>query len=311
MENYNKKVGILTGGESAEYKVAISTSKAVEEAVKKLDIDYEIIQAEYGRNNFISKLLEKNIEVVFIAMHGGMGESGAVQGVLDVVGIPYAGSGVCSSAICMDKDVSKHIYRDNGILTPDWEIVENYDDLQLNLPVVIKPVLGGSTIGTTIVKKENKVKSALKSARKSVKKARYRVHQKIMAEKYIPGKEITVGILNGMALPVLEIASETEFYDYKAKYQPGMSRHYPLESVEKELYKNIQKTAEEAFKLCDCQGLGRVDFRLNGKNYYILEINTIPGMTETSLLPEAAELTGIDFNTLILRILEGIENKYS
>ncbi|MGM0440819.1 MAG: D-alanine--D-alanine ligase family protein [Elusimicrobiota bacterium] len=311
MVNYNKKVGILTGGESAEREVSLSTAEAVEEALKELDINYKIIEARYGKNNFIPKLFENNIDVVFIAMHGGLGESGAIQGLLDIVDMPYTGSGVSSSAVCMDKVISKHIYSNNRILTPDWQILESYKDLNLKLPVVIKPVIGGSTIGTTIVREQKMVKKAMDAAREAVKDYRYNTGREIMAEKYIPGKEITVGILNGRALPILEIASQTEFYDYKAKYQPGMSTHYPLKDIDDKLYDQIQKTAEKAFSLCKCQGMGRVDFRLDGEKYYLLEINSIPGMTETSLLPEAAELAGINFKTLILKILKSVETKYT
>lgn len=292
---FNKKVAILTGGDSAEKEVSLNTAKSVSEALKELNINHTVVLAE---GNFYNKLIEQNVDVVFIAMHGGVGENGCIQGMLEVLGLPYTGSGVMASAICMNKIYSKKLFKYRGIKTPKWQQLESPGDIDIELPVVIKPVYGGSTIATTIVKEHHQLEGAFKKVLDSGG------YDRVMAEEYIPGREITVGILEGRSLPILEIKSVNEFYDYEAKYSDGMSEHYEVKDLSDTLYKNIQDAAIKAFDAVGCSGMGRVDFRLNGDEFYILEINTIPGFTKTSLLPEAAELIGIDFNTLIIKILE-------
>lgn len=300
------KVGIITGGDSAEKDVALATAKSIELALINLDINYCVIMTE---GDFVKKILEEKINMAFIAMHGGMGENGSIQGMLDIMRIPYTGSGVLSSAVCMNKSYSKKIFEYHGIKTPKWQEITTLKELKLAVPVVVKPVTGGSTIATSIVRKSEYLEKAFQTARKAIDKYADRNNVKILIEEYISGREITVGILNGRALPVLEIESMTEFYDYKAKYVQGMSKHSSPEDLNNGLYRKIQDTAIAAFKAVGCKGVARVDFRLKGEDFYILEINTIPGMTQTSLLPEAAELEGIDFNSLIFKILEGTSKK--
>jgi D-alanine-D-alanine ligase len=292
------KVGILTGGRSAEREVSLATAQSVENALKELNMDYSVIYAE---GDFTEKLVLENIDVVFIAMHGGEGENGCVQGLLEVMGIPYTGSGVLASALCMNKVYAKQILEHNGIKTPQWQKIDSADDLKLELPVVIKPVSGGSTVATSIVREPGNLEDAFRKARE--------LNEDVLVEKYIPGKEITVGILDSGALPVLEIESMTEFYDYEAKYMRGMSKHYPLEGIDKALYKDIQDAALKAFTVMGCESMARVDMRLHGREFYVLEINTIPGMTPTSLLPEAAQMAGMDFPDLICKILESATKK--
>jgi D-alanine-D-alanine ligase len=296
------KVAILTGGNSSEREVALATAKSVEKALNELNIDYQIILAE---NDYIKKLVEEKIDLIFIALHGGQGEDGTVQGLLEAAGIPYSGSGVLASAVCMDKDCSKKIFEYHGIKTPKWQVLNAAAELELELPVVIKPAKGGSTVATTIVSKPDEIKTGYELTYQEC----IRTSDKVLAEEFIPGREITVGILEGKALPILEIKSKTEFYDYEAKYQPGMSSHNHLTGIDENLYKEIQAAAEKAFNITDCSGMGRVDFRLNETGYYMLEINTLPGMTQTSLLPEAAEIAGIDFNNLVVKILESAKKK--
>jgi D-alanine-D-alanine ligase len=296
------KVAILTGGYSPERDIALVTAKCVEEALKELNIDYKVFLAE---ENFHQEIKSENIDIVFIAMHGGLGENGGIQGMLETLGVPYTGSGVLASAVCMNKIYSKKIFEFHGIKTPKWQTLESIDELKLALPLVVKPAMGGSTIATSIVTDESNLQNAFEITLDECKKT----NDEVMAEEYIPGRELTVGILDGKALPLLEIKSKTEFYDYKAKYEPGMSEHSHPDDIETELYEKIQKTAEYAFKVTGCEGMGRVDFRLNNEDIFVLEINTIPGMTQTSLLPEAAEIAGIDFNTLIIKILESAKKK--
>ncbi len=299
------KVGVLTGGDSAEKEVSLSTAKSIEKALENLNINHCIIQAE---GDFLKKLAKKQVDVVFIAMHGGNGENGSIQGMLDVMGIPYTGSGVLPSALCMNKVFSKKIFEYHGIKTPEWQVIGNIEEIELDLPLVVKPVAGGSTIATSIVRISEQLEEAFFAAREASFKYNNELSG-VIVEKYIPGREITVGILDGKALPVLEIKSMTEFYDYKSKYETGMSEHYPPKNMAPSLYRDIQNSAEKAFMSTGCSGMARVDYRVDNEDYYVLEINTIPGMTETSLLPEAAEYAGIDFNSLVVKILESATKK--
>ncbi|MFH1414770.1 MAG: D-alanine--D-alanine ligase [Elusimicrobiota bacterium] len=299
------RVAVLTGGESAEKEVAYSTARSIEKALTELGVEFGTVQAE---GDFVKVLASGNYDMVFIAMHGGKGENGSIQGLLDTLDIPYTGSGVLASAVCMNKVFSKKIFKYHNIPSPGWQLMESADSLEIDVPLVVKPVMGGSTIATTIVRDKEGVPEAFEKARISSEQSGCE-NDGVMAEEYIPGREITVGVLNGRALPLLEIESMTDFYDYTAKYQIGMSKHYPVEDIAAGLYDDIQAAAELAFRVTGCSTMARVDFRLDGKNFYILEINTIPGMTETSLLPEAAELAGIDFNTLVKGILESTSAK--
>lgn len=300
------KVGILTGGDSSERDISLATARSIEKVLKELNIDFKTILAE---GDFVRELMKDHVDVVFIAMHGGKGESGCVQGMLELLGIPYTGSGVLASSVCMNKVYSKKFFEYHGIKTPKWQTLRKIDRLKMNLPLVFKPVTGGSTIATAIVRKKSEIPGAFKAALEESMRSNDNIAGKVLVEEYIPGREITVGILDGKALPVLEIESITEFYDYKAKYETGMSKHYPLTDIDTALYKKVQSTAENAFKIAGCKGMARVDFRLNKKDFFILEINTIPGMTRTSLLPEAAGLAGMNFNTLVIKILESATKK--
>ncbi|MDA3792624.1 MAG: D-alanine--D-alanine ligase [Elusimicrobia bacterium] len=290
------KIILLTGGNSPESEVSLKSAASVEKAFIELGIDYRLIMAD---GNFMPGLVSEDPDLVFIAMHGNEGENGSMQGMLDVFAIPYTGSGVLASALCMDKICSKEIFDYNNIRTPVWQEVKSSSEIKLKLPVVVKPVSGGSTIATTIVRKKEDLKAAVKKV--------VDTGDRIIVEKYIPGRELTVGVIDGKALPVLEIISKTEFYDYRAKYETGMSGHGKPEGLSKDILNSMMTAAEKAYEVTNCRGAVRVDFRLDSKKYYILEINTIPGMTETSLLPEAAQLAGIDFNCLITDIIKSAQ----
>jgi D-alanine-D-alanine ligase len=292
------KVVLLTGGKSAEREVALKTAASIEKVFSQIGLNYTRMLAE---DNFIRELIKQQPDLVFIAMHGGEGENGSIQGLLEVLSLPYTGSGVLASALCMDKVRSKEIFRYNGLPTPDWQELKNGDEVNLKLPVVIKPVSGGSTIATTIVKNKEEIETAVNKVRNT--------GDRTIVEKYIPGLELTVGVVDGKSLPVLEIVSETEFYDYRAKYENGMSRHHSPRGVGQKVLNRLRTQAEFAYEVTGCSGAARVDFRLDGEKGYILEINTIPGMTETSLLPEAAQLDGISFRELVVNILKSAQKK--
>ena len=300
------KVCILTGGNTPERDVALATSESICRSLKELEIDHIVVDASSG--DFISAVRDSGADVVFIAMHGGIGENGTVQALLEILDIPYTGSGIMASAVCMNKVASKKIFQHHGILTPRWVLASTENDVTIELPVVIKPVSGGSTIATSIVRDRADIGKALEKVFSELSGSGENDMQALV-EEYIPGREITVGILANRPLPVLEIESMTDFYDYEAKYQSGMSRHYEPEGLPPRLYSDLQETALRAFDSVGCEGMARVDFRLNDDKYYILEINTIPGMTQTSLLPEAAGIEGIDFNSLVLNILESANKK--
>ncbi|MFC2091256.1 D-alanine--D-alanine ligase [Elusimicrobiota bacterium] len=300
------KVGLLTGGESPEKEISLASAKSVEISMQNMNINYKVFQAD---GDFLNEIKNSDIDVVFIAMHGGKGENGVVQGMLDSLGVPYTGSGVFASALCMNKAICKQILRVNGYKTPAWQMIRNSQEIQIGLPAVIKPVSGGSTVGTYIVRDKNKLQEAVGGALKAASDGTGNGSEYVLAEEYVPGREITVGILDRRSLPILEIESMTEFYDYTAKYEKGMSKHHVVEDIEGTLYSRIQKSAEDVFKLMNCKTMARIDYRLDKEDFYILEINTIPGMTQTSLLPEAAEIAGIDFDALILKILESAIQK--
>ena len=294
-----KKVAVLAGGSSSERQVSLATADSVLKAIVNLGMKAELLLAE---GDCCASIMKSSPDVVFIAMHGGAGEDGSVQGMLEVMGIPYTGSGVLSSSVCMNKIASKKIFEHHGLRVPGWQRLESPDDFKLTLPAVIKPVCGGSTIATSIVRESGQIADAFADALSEECGG-------VLAEDYIPGREVTVGVLEGRALPVLEIIPENGFYDYKVKYTPGMSKHILLEGVKDGVIEGLKDAAEKAFEAAWCSTAARVDFRLDGDNFYLLEINTIPGMTETSLLPKAARCAGISFEALILKIIEGAFKK--
>ncbi len=289
-------VVVLAGGDSPEREVSLESASCIARALEEIKINYKIIDAQ---GDFIS-VLRREAKLVFIAMHGGVGENGSIQGLLEVLNIPYTGSGVLSSAMCMDKAASKRLFSFSKISTPVWQILKDPSELKIRLPAVMKPSQGGSTIGTVVVNKKSQINSSFER----VKKASLSFRCEVMAEEYIPGREITVGILNGKSLPIIEIKAEKGFYDYRAKYEKGMSEHLLIKDISTDLKRKIRDEAEKVFRLAGCRDMARVDFRLWGDKYYMLEINTIPGMTPTSLLPEAASAAGIEFKELVRRIIE-------
>ena len=254
----------------------------------------------YLKNILITKRLKP--DVVFNALHGGMGENGIVQGMLAAAEIPYTGSDRLASTLAMEKDISKQYFRRANIPAPKGTMLNRpgasrKNIKQLQLPLVIKPNDQGSTIGLHIIETEQQIDEALSEA--------FRYSNKVIVEEYIAGRELTVGILKARALPVLEIIPEHNLYDYECKYSDGMSAYQVPAKLDDALGKSIQALAIKAHRILGCSGYSRVDFRLNNDNQpYILEVNTLPGMTGTSLVPKAAKAAGITFNTLVETIVE-------
>ena len=297
-----KRIGVLMGGISAEREISLRTGKAIQRALQKKN--YEVYPVDVNKS-LAQKLLKKKIEVAFIALHGRWGEDGTVQGMLEIMQIPYTGSGVLASALALHKGMTKKILSYHRLPTADFQIIsaeeikcaDFYRKINIPLPSVIKPIAEGSTIGTTIVKQKGNLRDACKQA------ARFDQH--ILIERFIEGKEITTGILNGEALPLIEIVPKAGYYSFQSKYTPGNTEYTIPARVKKSMALKIQQLSIKAYHAIGCEGAARVDLMLSRKNNqpYILEINTIPGMTEISLLPMAAQYVGIRFENLVEKIL--------
>ncbi len=252
--------------------------------------------------NVIEQLKTGNFNRAFIALHGPLGEDGCIQGSLEVIGMPYTGSGVMGSSICMNKLMTKQIWQGCGIGTPKYSVLTNKIDHEvlvnkLGLPMIFKPVSQGSSIGMTKVDSESDISEAWKLA--------HQYEETVIVEQWIEGKEYTVAILNDEALPIIRLETPHAFYDYDAKYQANDTQYHCPSGLPESLEKKIQQQAVSAFKATHASGWGRVDLMLDQNNQPLfLEVNTVPGMTDHSLVPMAAKVNGISFKELVLKVLE-------
>ena len=303
-------VALLSGGVSSEREVSLQSGDQVYEA---LDKDrYHILR--YDPKTDLEKLVgnASKIDVALITLPGPYGEDGTVQGLLDLLNIPYQGSGVLGSALAMNKAVTKQLYEKAGLPVPPYIICGRNDNVdvaawvtQIGLPLVVKPVTGGSSVGMSIVRSAADLQSALDKA--------FDYDSAVMIETYIAGTELTGGVIGNEeleALPIIEIIPDPtrEFFDYKAKYTPGVTKEICPARIDDQLTQQAQSYAKTAHKALYCQGYSRTDMILKERDIYVLETNTIPGMTETSLLPQAAQVGGISFSRLMDRLIElGIE----
>ena len=295
----NKKMAVLMGGLSAEREISLKTGQAVLSALLENGCDAVAIDAGH---DLPAQLRGVGAEVAFICLHGRYGEDGTVQGLLEMMQIPYTGSGVMSSSMVMDKVVTKQILLYHEISTPGFVAYRSGDDRSdlfkrcRHFPLVVKPAREGSTIGISIAQDRTELEAGLEEALKH--------DDLVLIEDYIQGDEITVSILNNESLPIIQIVPKSGFYDYESKYTPGHTEYLlpaPLEAV---LYNRLQETSVAACKVLACRGAARVDFMVREREFFCLEVNTIPGMTATSLLPKAAAEAGISFNELVMQILE-------
>jgi D-alanine-D-alanine ligase len=294
---------------STEREVSLSTGAAVIEGL--VEAGHDVSEFELGPRagggvmDLVNSRLLKEADVVFIALHGGEGEDGRIQAVLDLLGKPYTGSGVRASALCMDKAVSKIIFERNGIKTPIWGQLsgDNAGPEQAaaavegveGLPVVVKPVDQGSTIGITIVRDMRDLGAAISLARE--------YSPSILLEKYIVGRELSVPVIEDEVYPVVEIKPKEGFYDYERKYTKGLTEYECPATLPGRLSRHIETEAIRAYRILGCEGFARVDLRLGEDGIaYFLEVNTIPGMTETSLVPMGAQARGLSFPQLVDRI---------
>lgn len=288
------KIKLLLGGSSTEREVSISSGLSIYDAIKD-EFDVELI---YMNENY-RLLSETNLNdcLVFNALHGGYGENGDLQAFLEKIKIPFTGSNSNACKLAISKNETKKIAQKEYIPTANWSMNEDdFSKKDILFPLVVKPDDQGSTIGLSIVEKESALDPAIEIARK--------LSLNVMIEEYVPGREITVGIIDGIVLPIVEIIPDKGFYDYDAKYKKGQSRYICPAIIDKDLTKKIQDDALKLFNAIGCSKYGRVDFRLNENKYYMLEINTHPGMTDTSLLPIAAKEYGISFKELVNRIIK-------
>jgi D-alanine-D-alanine ligase len=334
---------VLTGGVSSERNVSIVSSKAIAKGLRESGHNVKVIDPVYGTkqpsedeiinsrpsigNEFptaeelkayssrnviecINSNLFDNIDIVFLGLHGKFGEDGRIQSLLELRGVKYTGSQVTSSAMAMDKDISKIMFKHFDIPTPDWFMVDidsyslNHVDEKINAyfeyPVVIKPNDEGSTVGLSIVQpdvEDVQLRKALEHA--------FDYSSRIMVEQYIDGRELTVAVLGEEALPVVEIKPKEGFYDYEHKYTSGKTEYFCPADLPDELSNELRIKALTAHRALNCRAYSRVDFRLNSKNeYFCLEVNTLPGMTELSLVPKAAKAVNISFPELLNKIIE-------
>jgi len=246
-----------------------------------------------------------SVDLVFIALHGKWGEDGTIQALLDMRGMTYTGSGVLASALAMDKTMAKVMFQHVGVLTPDWFLADlhtandalNAEVSRLGFPLVVKPNVGGSTVGLSIVKQRGEFDAAMSEAR--------RYSNTVLLEKYIEGRELTVTTVGNTVLPVIEIKPQGGFYDYKHKYTKGMTEYICPAQIPDQITAYVSEQAALAFRSLGCAGFARVDFRLNNDgDAYCLETNTVPGMTATSLVPKAAAAAGWSFPVLCQRIVD-------
>jgi D-alanine-D-alanine ligase len=325
-----RKIAVLMGGTSAERDVSLASGIRITEALRQAGHEVVAVDTVAGvlsaadeqrllaggvvktappdtksliRMNAAMQGTLKSLpraDVLFLALHGGQGEDGTLQAVLDLTGVPYTGSGHLASALAMDKDLSKHLFRAAGVPTADWLMAPaTAEDVRASLgfPVIVKPSKQGSTVGLSIVKTPEQLQPAIEAALEH--------DDEVMIERFIAGRELTVGILGDDVLPVGEIISKNEIYDYEAKYTPGMAvEEFPAKLTQAEA-QTVQRLAKKAFDALKLRGYARIDFRMaTDGTFYCLEANTLPGMTQTSLIPQAAAAAGISFPELCDRIVQ-------
>ena len=297
-QNLPKKIAVLMGGPGSERDVSLATGRGVSKALRSLGA--EVLDVDVRDEKFA---LPKDVDFAFITIHGTFGEDGELQKILEDRGVPYTGEGVEGSRAAFDKILSKEKFREHNVVTPEWEVIEVGQRPTISIPLVVKAPRQGSTVGVVIVKDASELDSAMAEAGK--------YDRKLLIEKFVPGRELTIGVLGDQALPILEIIPKGGFYDFNNKYPflnpqaGGGAEHVCPAKIDPAKTKQIQEQALRAFRALGLVVYGRVDILLSDSgNPFVLEVNSIPGMTEASLLPEAAAAAGIGYVDLCARIIE-------
>jgi D-alanine-D-alanine ligase len=293
-----KHVAVLMGGWSAEREVSLTSGKAVTKACQELGYQVTAIDVQH---DIAAKLTALKPDIAFNALHGRFGEDGCIQGVLEVLGIPYTHSGVLASALAMDKPMAKNVFAAVGIPIAEGRVATKKEVIAETVvprPYVVKPINEGSSVGVTIIHENENF---------FFDEASWKFGDQVLVERYIPGREIQVAVLDDVVLGAIEIRPQGRFYDYEAKYTDGKAQHLMPAPIEKSAYEHVCALAQKAHVALGCRGLTRTDFRFDEKNnaFYILEVNTQPGMTPLSLSPEIAAYAGISFNELVRRLIVG------
>lgn len=298
-----KNILVVMGGPSTEAEVSRRTGAAITQALA--EGGYKVTTLEFNPRTFLNDVQKTQPQVVFNALHGKYGEDGAIQNVLEMLGIPYTGSGPLASALTMDKVISKRLFVQADLPTAPFSIYRQEEELEVivadilerfALPVVIKAANQGSTIGVSVIHEVGEVTRAVQDA--------FKYDPWIVVEEYLFGDEFTASVLNGEALPIIQIVPHSGVYDYASKYTAGATDYLVPAPIDDRLKKELQDLARQTYRLMNCEGVARVDFMTDDKgNPFILEVNTVPGMTVTSLVPKAAGAVGMDFLTLCEAIL--------
>lgn len=291
-----KKVALLYGGSDSERDVSLQTGAAFRDALTRMNVN--IIDLDFDADA-VARLAQEPVDAALIALHGRVGEGGAVQGLLECLGIPYTGSGLLASSVAMDKDVAKKILRDAGVPTPRWFETDHADDERLTrvtFPVVVKPPNEGSSLGISIARTDEELTAAINEA--------LRYDERVMVENFVQGRELSIGIFDGEILDIMEIVPASGVYDYEAKYLRDDTQYLLPAPIDADVRERSIAVALEAWDAIGCRGVGRVDVLLDEKEMpWVLELNTVPGMTPSSIVPKMAAARGWSFDELVTRML--------
>ena len=294
-----RRVAVLCGGFSKEREISLVSGHAAERALKAKKLDVTLIDVKHDMTTLVGDIAAAKPDVVFNALHGRYGEDGCIQGLLDMMRLPYTNSGRLASAVAMDKPVAKRMFAAAGIRVAEERIITRAEAEQgdvMERPYVLKPIDEGSSVGVKIVRAGDN--------RPPLDDLGLAPDDLLMAERFIPGREVTVAVLGDKALAVTEITTSRTFYDYEAKYATGGSKHILPAQLDRKLYDEAMELSLRAHNILGCRGVSRADLRLDGDDFFMLEVNTQPGLTPTSLVPEQAQHIGMSFDDLILWMVE-------
>lgn len=296
----NTKICVIYGGMSVEREVSLKTGKNMADALLKNFPNTHLVDADY---TLAEKLVNLKPDICVLALHGTYGEDGCIQGMLEMMGIPYTGSGVAASAVAFDKLLAKQNFTDYGLNTPKYVIVNKGDKKAPFIPCVVKAARQGSSIGVTIVHDEKDYEAAVQDA--------FKYDNKVICEEFVEGKELTIPVMDGTAFPPIWIRPKKGFYNYENKYTAGMTDYLLDTGLSPARIRTLKKLAVKAYNAIGCRSMARIDFIATDKKFYVIEVNTVPGMTATSLVPKSASKLGISFEEIVKKIAESaaLDNK--